>query len=117
MEMDQKISTWIGILTIILIVFPAAWVCYGMWVDIGEAYTNKADQVINGGRKESSKISDAEKKKIDAWILSNNLNEFGDLKDTVYPGGTPLFNEMTGEQIDKYEYIIKNHPDRPWNKN
>jgi len=29
-------------------------------------------------------------------------------------GGAPLFDEKTGQSIDKYEYILKNHPDRPW---
>ena len=53
---------------------------------------------------------------IEAWILENNLNQYGDPKETVYTGGTPLFNEMTGESIDKYDYISRNHPDRPWLK-
>ncbi len=60
-------------------------------------------------------ITDTEKKKIDDWILKNNLNKYGDPKDTVYTGGTPLFNEMTGKAVDRYEYILKRHPDRPWN--
>lgn len=61
-------------------------------------------------------ISNEEKRRIDAWIKENKLNEYGDPKDRVYLGGTPLFNEATGETIDRYDYIIQNHPDRPWNK-
>lgn len=61
-------------------------------------------------------ISDAEKAKIEAWIIENDLNQYGDPKDIFYLGGTPLFNEKTGRSIDKYEYILKNHPDRPWLK-
>ncbi len=64
----------------------------------------------------SSELSTKEKTKIDQWIIENDLNQYGDPKNTVYLGGTPLFNETTGETIDRYEYILKNHPDQPWNK-
>ena len=60
-------------------------------------------------------ISDEEKLKIDSWIQANNLNIYGDAKDRMYAGGTPLFNEATGEKIDRYDYIVSRHPDRPWN--
>lgn len=65
-------------------------------------------------KAEQQGIFAKEKELIEAWIQKNDLNEYGDLKDTVYTGGTPLFDERTGEQIDKYEYILGNHPDRPW---
>lgn len=61
-------------------------------------------------------VSDEEKAKIDAWIKVNNLNKYGDSQGTFYTGGTPLFNESTGETIDLYAYILSKHPDRPWNK-
>ncbi len=64
----------------------------------------------------SSELSAKEKTKIDQWIIENDLNQYGDPKNTVYLGGTPLFNEITGGTIDRYEYILKNHPDQPWNK-
>jgi len=63
-----------------------------------------------------SPISEIEKQKIQSWIEENDLNKYGDPKNTLYPGGTPLFNEGTGETIDLYEYILRNHPDRPWLK-
>lgn len=62
------------------------------------------------------KLTESEKKRIDLWIEKEGLNQYGDPKDTVYVGGTPLFDEKTGEKIDKYEYILRRHPDRPWNK-
>ncbi len=61
-------------------------------------------------------ISDTEKAKIEAWIMENDLNQYGDPKDIMYMGGTPLFDETTGRSIDRYEYILKMHPDRPWLK-
>lgn len=57
-----------------------------------------------------------EEQQIEAWIKENGLNQYGDLKDTVYLGGTPLFDEATGQSIDRYEYILQGHPDRPWKK-
>lgn len=61
-------------------------------------------------------ISDSEKRLIDSWLEQNNLNQYGDSKDTFYAGGTPLFDERTGERTDRYEYILKKFPERPWNK-
>jgi hypothetical protein len=57
-----------------------------------------------------------EKAKIEKWIVDNKLNEYGDSADTLYTGGTPLFDEQTGETMDRFEYIRINHPDEPWNK-
>ena len=66
--------------------------------------------------QKSTEISATEKQKIETWILENDLNQYGDSKNMFYTGGTPLFNEKTGERIDKYEYILRNYPDRPWLK-
>lgn len=62
----------------------------------------------------TNQISPQEKQQIDAWTKANNRNAYGDPQGTVYAGGTPLFNEMSGESKDKYEYILEKHPDRPW---
>lgn len=56
-------------------------------------------------------ITNSIKVEIDKWIKQNGLNQYGDSKDTMYNGGTPLFDEATGETKDKYEYILKNHPE------
>lgn len=61
-------------------------------------------------------ITPAERAKIEAWINENGLNQYGDPSGTVYSGGTPLFNEKTGQTIDRIDYIIEQHPDRGWNK-
>lgn len=65
---------------------------------------------------QSAAITSEEKIKMDEWIEKNNLNVYGDPKDTAYAGGTPLFDETTGETVDRYMYILKNHPEKPWNK-
>jgi hypothetical protein len=56
-------------------------------------------------------IDDDTKKRIDKWVRENGRNEYGDKQGTAYAGGTPLFNEMTGQRKDRYEYILKNHPE------
>jgi hypothetical protein len=56
-------------------------------------------------------IDDQTRRRIDQWIREQGRNEYGDDKGTVYAGGTPLFNEMTGRTLDKYEYILKRHPE------
>ncbi|DAZ98592.1 TPA: hypothetical protein N0F65_001011, partial [Lagenidium giganteum] len=62
----------------------------------------------------SGEVSDEEKALIDAWIVKAHRNKYGDDPDMYYTGGTPLFDESTGENIDLYTYIIEQHPDRPW---
>ena len=56
-------------------------------------------------------LSTEDKSKIDKWIDNNNLNVYGDSKFTFYAGGSPIFNEATGNEIDRYEYILVNHID------
>lgn len=113
MNIDRKISTAIAFLIIFLVIAPAAWAAYRSWRDLVNATTfNDSTAQMNT----KNNIPSSEKQKIDAWIASNNLNEFGDPQGTVYAGGTPLFDESTGKTIDKYEYILQKHPDRPWDK-
>ncbi len=59
-------------------------------------------------------LSDKEKQQIDTWIIAKDLNPYGDSKDSVYAGGNPLFNEVTGKTIDKYAYIADKYTAKPW---
>lgn len=61
-------------------------------------------------------LSSEESRKIENWIIKNGLNQFGDPVGTVYAGGTPLIDEKTGRTLDRMDYILTKHPDRPWNK-
>jgi hypothetical protein len=56
-------------------------------------------------------VDDQTKRRIDEWIAKNGRNEYGDPKGSVYAGGTPLYNEMTGRTVDKYDYILKKYPE------
>lgn len=61
--------------------------------------------------KIAASLTDSAKQAIDKWLVDNGLNKYGDLKGTMYAGGTPLFDEATGQVQDKYEYILENHPE------
>jgi hypothetical protein len=56
-------------------------------------------------------LTPEQKKLIDEMIKKKGLNEFGDPKDTMYAGGTPLFDERTGSVKDRYEYVAGKHRD------
>jgi hypothetical protein len=58
-----------------------------------------------------AELDNQKKKWIDQMIKKQNLNEYGDPKDTMYAGGTPLFDMRTGKTRDRYEYILSKHKD------
>ena len=47
---------------------------------------------------------------IDEWLRRNGLNEYGDSRDIVYVGGSPLFYQRTGVRMSRLDYILKKHP-------
>ncbi|MBU1037236.1 hypothetical protein KKF32_04380 [Patescibacteria group bacterium] len=63
----------------------------------------KADQFM-------ASLTSKGKEKIDAWLEGNNLNQYGDEKNTVYLGGTPLFDEATGRSLERYSYLLLKFP-------
>ena len=56
-------------------------------------------------------IDSATRARIDRWIKEKGRNPYGDPPDTMYAGGTPLFDERTGTKKDRYEYILEKHPE------
>jgi hypothetical protein len=59
-------------------------------------------------------LPEAEKSQIEAWLEENNYNQYGDKVDTIYAGGSPLFNESTGKSTLLYDYLVQKYPDKPW---
>jgi hypothetical protein len=55
-------------------------------------------------------IDEETRERIERYLRERGLNEYGDPRDTVYTGGTPLFDETTGRRIDRYQYIFRRHP-------
>lgn len=60
-------------------------------------------------------LSEVEKYNIEKWLKATNRNIYGDPADTIYAGGTPLFNEFTGKYTERCQYILDNHTTKPWN--
>lgn len=95
------------------------------WLDqrAGEIFFNEASLNINETVKENKvsgfsvapssagDLTVEQKEKIEKWLTDNSLNRYGDAMDIFYAGGTPLFDEATGKSIERFEYILKNHPD------
>lgn len=48
---------------------------------------------------------------MDSWLQKQGLDAYGNPEGSMYAGGTPLFNERTGEQIDRLDFIFKNKPE------
>jgi len=71
-----------------------------------------ADAVLDAA---APMVSAAEKASIDEWIKDYGLDRFGNKSGTVYAGGNPAFDMRTGKMSDRYEYIAKAHPSKPWN--
>jgi hypothetical protein len=56
-----------------------------------------------------------EQARIDAWLEQQQLNEYGDPADTMYAGGSPLFDEKTGKFTERYAHIVDKFCHCPWN--
>jgi hypothetical protein len=48
---------------------------------------------------------------LDRQLREKGLNPFGDPPDMMYAGGSPLFNEKTGESVPREQYVYSRHPD------
>ncbi|WP_223646356.1 hypothetical protein [Corallococcus sp. EGB] len=48
---------------------------------------------------------------VDGWLKSRSLDRFGNAKGTMYAGGTPLFDERTGQSTDRLDYILARQPE------
>jgi hypothetical protein len=70
-----------------------------------------------GGNGTQAMGSDADAKRqavltcVDGWLKNKKLDEFGHPEGTMYAGGSPLFNEATGESKDRLEYVFSRQPD------
>jgi hypothetical protein len=48
---------------------------------------------------------------VDGWLKSHNLDRYGSPSGTMYAGGTPLFDERTGENRDRMEFVFGRQPE------
>jgi hypothetical protein len=76
---------------------------------------NAVEFSTNGGEGTVQGSDEASLLKIiDAWLEQNDLNLYGDALGTIYMGGTPLFDESTGESVSRFSYLMEKFPDQPW---
>jgi hypothetical protein len=47
---------------------------------------------------------------VDRWLSMRKMDRYGHPEGTMYAGGSPIFNEQTGEMTDRLEYVYKRHP-------
>lgn len=64
--------------------------------------------LVNAVRAAS--LTQAQRDHIDRYLVSHELNQYGDPKGTVYLGGNPLFREATGTTIDRYDHVLGKIP-------
>ena len=107
---------------VILAVFVLSGCARLRWLDdkAGEMFFNEASEQASSTDAEARQVTSItdfknitreQKAKIDQWLDSNNLNRYGDAIGTVYTGGTPLFDEITGQAKERYQYILEKIPD------
>jgi hypothetical protein len=48
---------------------------------------------------------------VDGWLSERKLDRYGSPEGTMYAGGTPLFDERTGEQVNRLDHIYRKHPE------
>lgn len=84
-----------------------------------ELATMKSDfdnskETISDERELDRDESSYELKLIDLWLKTEGLNLYGDSEGTIYLGGNPLFDEQTGQSIERIDYIRQKFPENPW---
>jgi hypothetical protein len=48
---------------------------------------------------------------VDTWLKEKKLDPYGSPEGTMYMGGSPLFNEATGESRDRLEFVFQKQPE------
>jgi hypothetical protein len=48
---------------------------------------------------------------VDKWLTGKKLDRYGHPEGTMFAGGSPLFNEQTGETTDRLDYVYKRQPE------
>jgi hypothetical protein len=93
-------------------IYPAQCVYNG--VTYTEEVAIDLDETNPNGEGINLDLPENEKTQIEAWLEKNDYNQYGDKTDTLYPGGTPLFDEAKGTYIKLYDYLLKKYPSKPW---
>lgn len=77
-----------------------------------DAGTTGADAgtVIGRSKKPGPGAAKSEEACVDAWLKERSLDRYGHPEGTMYAGGSPLFDERTGESRDRLGYVYARQP-------
>jgi hypothetical protein len=48
---------------------------------------------------------------VDQWLAAHHYDGFGSPEGTNYSGGTPLFDEATGQRTPRLAYLARHRPE------
>jgi hypothetical protein len=48
---------------------------------------------------------------VDRWLTAHQLDAYGSPQGTMYMGGTPLFDEGSGQRTPRQTYLSAHHPE------
>lgn len=109
---QSSFFSWLGA-ALILLGTVALFVAFRYFLD----GRGPARQIFNQNSQASpvqGELRDTELKRVDEWLSQQRLDQYGNPEGTFYAGGTPLFDERTGERIDRLEYLKLKFPNEPW---
>ncbi|MFP2909391.1 hypothetical protein ACLESD_30990 [Pyxidicoccus sp. 3LFB2] len=76
----------------------------------GDAGTVTKDGGVAMG-KSAAGGREAQEACVDRWLKAQGLDPYGNAEGTMYAGGTPLFDERTGERRDRLDYVFQRKPE------
>lgn len=69
----------------------------------------------SGGGSTAATLSPSERQAqencLDKWLKEKKMDPYGHPEGTMYAGGSPLFNERTGESRDRLDYVYERQPE------
>lgn len=70
--------------------------------------------LMNAQTSLTKSVARVEHDRINHWLEKQGLNSYGDTPGTVYAEGIPMFEDAEGRPIDRYGYLVRKFPQRPW---
>jgi hypothetical protein len=71
----------------------------------------KPNDAVGTDRAASPAWTAAQQACVERFLEAHALDGFGQPRGTMYPGGTPLFDEATGHRTSRQEYLERRHPE------
>lgn len=72
--------------------------------------TTAAPEAQQDARPLSEDTRAQEEACVDKWLSERGLDQYGSPEGTMYAGGTPLFNEQTGQVQSRLAHVYTKHP-------